>query len=472
MISALAMNLLGLWSVPGALGETFAAPLAASIPPPPGMVNWWPGDGNANDIQGTANGTLQGGATFASAKVLQGFSLNGTGAFVTFGSSAGNFGTSDFSVDFWALTSSASPQAVLGKRADCNPLGGSFWTTRTTPDGRLQVEIDDLAGNYAQVVTPQVVDDGQFHLVAVVRQATTLSVYVDGNPAGSAGAAGIANITNAADLAAGKNPCVGVDGTAFFAGLLDEIESFNRALTVAEIQAIYTAGSDGKTKPQPTVTLSPADDVNTVGTNHTVTATVNYTAGNPATALKVLFSVQGATTTTGSCITDSTGTCSFSYQGPQLPGADVIKGCADTDNNGSVGVNEPCGTATKAWVLPTTTPGQVTGGGQIPNAAGNDQNAFGFNAQSTSNGVKGECTVVDPSTEIKIKCVDATTLIQSGTHATFFGNAIVNGVATTYRIDVDDFGEPGKNKDTFKIQTASGYTAGGILIRGNVQIHP
>src|SRR6476646_9109089 len=31
-------------------------------PPPPNMVGWWPGDGNANDIQDGNNGILQNGA--------------------------------------------------------------------------------------------------------------------------------------------------------------------------------------------------------------------------------------------------------------------------------------------------------------------------------------------------------------------------------------------------------------------------
>src|SRR5260370_18137079 len=48
------------------------------VPAPPNMVSWWPGDGNANDIQGTNNGVVEGGATFAPAEVLQGFSMNGT----------------------------------------------------------------------------------------------------------------------------------------------------------------------------------------------------------------------------------------------------------------------------------------------------------------------------------------------------------------------------------------------------------
>src|SRR5689334_965312 len=36
----------------------------------PGLVGWWPGDGNARDIAGTNNGNLQGGASATSPGVV------------------------------------------------------------------------------------------------------------------------------------------------------------------------------------------------------------------------------------------------------------------------------------------------------------------------------------------------------------------------------------------------------------------
>jgi hypothetical protein len=48
--------------------------------------------------------------------------------------------------------------------------------------------------------------------------------------------------------------------------------------------------------------------------------------------------------------------------------------------------------------------------------------------------------------------------------------SFVNGVPTTYRIDVDDLGEPGQDRDTFSITTATGYTASGPVTKGNIQI--
>jgi hypothetical protein len=115
---------------------------------------------------------------------------------------------------------------------------------------------------------------------------------------------------------------------------------------------------------------------------------------------------------------------------------------------------------------PLNTPGQATGGGQVPADA-----SFGFEAKSGTNGMKGNCTLIDRSANTKVKCLDVTSYFQSTTHATFMGHAIVNGYDTTYRIDVDDQGEPGAGQDTFRITTGTGYNAGGTLTEGNVQVH-
>ncbi len=70
--------------------------------PPAGLVNWWPGDRHANDIVGGNHGTLENGATFASGKVGQAFSLDGEDDFVNVPDNEQlNFATNDFTVDFW-----------------------------------------------------------------------------------------------------------------------------------------------------------------------------------------------------------------------------------------------------------------------------------------------------------------------------------------------------------------------------------
>jgi hypothetical protein len=245
-----------------------------------------------------------------------------------------------------------------------------------------------------------------------------------------------------------------------------------RALARVLITSLALAGavavSAGSALAEPTtVTVTPATAVNPVGTSHMVTATVLDEDGNPDSGRIVRFFVNGEPGPGASgCISlEPTGQCSYTYQGPELPRTDVITACADTDADGVIEPGEPCGSATKTWASPASTPGHVTGGGQVaPHVT------FALTAKSDRKGVKGSCLVVDPSTGTVVVCLDVTSLVQVGNGATLFGNALVDGVRTTYRIDVVDNGEPGRN-DVFSIQTGTGYTAGGVLTRGNVQVH-
>lgn len=261
-------------------------------------------------------------------------------------------------------------------------------------------------------------------------------------------------------------------GTSYVTGFLSVNSRVHNHGESQHFQIGFASSVEAPPPGPASISLTPPSATNTVSTQHTVTATSTDSGGQATPGITVRFSVSGSTSAAGSCVTGTDGACSFTYTGPDLPGADAIVAYADTDGSGTKGSSEPGAEATKSWILPTATAGQVTGGGQIPNAAGNSGIAFGFTAKSGQQGIKGECSVVDIAlaTNIKIKCTDVTDLVVSGTHATLFGPATVNGVSTTYRIDVNDNGEPGRT-DTFKIVTASGYSASGTLSGGNIQVH-
>jgi hypothetical protein len=135
-----------------------------------------------------------------------------------------------------------------------------------------------------------------------------------------------------------------------------------------------------------------------------------------------------------------------------------------------VDAGEPVASATKTWLLPVVTRGQITGGGHAPSADGSDEIAFGFNAKSDADGPRGNGNAIDQAAGVHIKCVEVTSLIISGTHATIFGNGTINQAWTTLRIDVDDLAESGAGHDQFRIVADNGYVAGGILTGGNIQI--
>jgi hypothetical protein len=184
----------------------------------------------------------------------------------------------------------------------------------------------------------------------------------------------------------------------------------------------------------------------------------------------------GSVTTSGSATTDAEGEAEFCYTGPPLPGADVIRAYADTNNNNVQDPGEPEGTATKAWVLPTSTPGcKVSYGGRIT-AANGDPATFGGNAQVPAAGPKGQEQYRDhgPADPMRVHSINvqAVTCSADGTQATIFGQATIDGIGTfNYRIDVADLGEPG-TADTYRIQLSNGYDSGEqVLDGGNVQIH-
>src|SRR5258708_26955432 len=61
--------------------------LSDCLPPPGGVVGWWPGDNSARDIAGTNNGTLVSGS-FGTGEVGRAFVLDGTNGYVTIPHSA------------------------------------------------------------------------------------------------------------------------------------------------------------------------------------------------------------------------------------------------------------------------------------------------------------------------------------------------------------------------------------------------
>lgn len=119
------------------------------------------------------------------------------------------------------------------------------------------------------------------------------------------------------------------------------------------------------------------------------------------------------------------------------------------------------------------TPGKVTGGGQI--ALSPIAGSFGFNVMYKVGDTvpKGDLEYIDHETGMNVHAHDMTLLevYDSNTKAEFWGTCTIDGVSGfTFHVYVEDNGEPGKN-DFFKIWLSNGYSAGGTLLNGNIQIH-
>jgi hypothetical protein len=219
---------------------------------PNGLVSWWPGDGNAEDIQNGNDGTLQNDAGFAPGQVGQAFSLDGMDDHVFVGNPI-NLQLQDFTIDAWiklntlALAPTSCPLIVTYGQGGygfgvssgsvrCQSGGGGL-----NPVGVRELFLTKIGFN---AVSSQgvVILDTDWHHVAVTKSAGAVTFYLDGigqnvpisyDP-------GFLFATN---LAIGIRQDILQDA---FPGVIDEVELFNRALSAAEIQALYNAGSTGK----------------------------------------------------------------------------------------------------------------------------------------------------------------------------------------------------------------------------------
>ena len=103
-----------------ASGTQYTFRPADCVTPPTNMVGWFPGDNNTIDLINGNNATLHNGAGYGPGEVSGAFNFDGVDDYVSFGSTLGNFGTGNFTVDFWIRTTSTRDEEIIGKRPVCN----------------------------------------------------------------------------------------------------------------------------------------------------------------------------------------------------------------------------------------------------------------------------------------------------------------------------------------------------------------
>lgn len=247
------------------------------------LVHWWRGESNVNDTIGGIHGTNF-GTTFSAGEVGRAFDFDGVNDSVSFSAAVGNFGTNDFTIDYWMKTSSTRQEALIGKRQICN--SSSAWDFRMGEGGigtgKLNFYVYESTGH--GVLSSRPLNDGVWHHIAGVRRGASLSLYIDGVLDTNNTFAFTASVSNAAPLSLATQACVPGDGTALFTGQLDEIGVHNRAISSEEIRSIYLAGSGGRCdSSNPPLVCQPAAAVVTVagGTNALVATNVWKTAKTP-----------------------------------------------------------------------------------------------------------------------------------------------------------------------------------------------
>ncbi|MCW5554673.1 MAG: immunoglobulin domain-containing protein [Verrucomicrobiae bacterium] len=279
------------------LTATVSAQSPAALPH--GSLAWWPGNTNANDFIGTNHASLHGGATIVpEGKVGGAFNFSG-GGYVLLPANifplppiATN--NAPFSFETWFKT--AGSGVILGQQGShpANPPSrpdGSMLPMYVGTDGKLRC-MHFWVG--VQAVSSNAVNDNVWHHVGVTFDGNIEAAYLDGQLFSSV------TFTQQpyssfsyyqlgygfADQAwAGWGGTAGNGGFPFgswgFSGMIDEPTIYNRALSAAEIQAIHSAGSAGKTT-LPVILEHPKNQIGLLGSDATFSV---LAAANPPSPL-------------------------------------------------------------------------------------------------------------------------------------------------------------------------------------------
>ena len=250
----------------GAGGFAF---VSSCLAPPSNMVAWYPLDvlSNATNTSqpdlvhntgGTANpATTHGNPLSINGEVSGALSFNGTTQYLQVPDQTYlNIGANqDLSIDAWVKLGSVNQGVVsLVDKREGTPIQGYQFFMYNDKLG-LQLANND---NYTNWVSSTVVPTGNpWHLVAVTVDRSSSSCgtacgtfYLDGNAVGTFDPSAYDNLTlNSAGvpLLMGAQGA-GNGGGEFFAGGLDEVEIFSRALSSSEVKTLYQVGSAGKCK--------------------------------------------------------------------------------------------------------------------------------------------------------------------------------------------------------------------------------
>ncbi len=144
----------------------------------------------------------------------------------------GNFGSGNFTIETWVKTT-ASSGVILSKRN--TPSYGNFYSLVITGSGKALFEFNQSNISDYNVITGNTsINDGKWHHVAIVRNATQLFIYIDGvSDATPLTINGSVNINNTATFKMGSYDL----GLNWFTGTIDEVRLYNTNLSQANIQA-------------------------------------------------------------------------------------------------------------------------------------------------------------------------------------------------------------------------------------------
>ncbi len=207
-----------------------------------GLVGWWPmdegsGSSTLDQSGGGSVGTWNGTAPYyAVAKVGNyGGSFDGSTDYLDVANQTPfTVGTGNFSVIAWVNPSLISGNRMVVKKGDYAVGGYVVWVDST---GAVNFTTND--GTNVSLASPSgAITVGNWAQIAIsVNRTGTTTIAVNGAQLTTSGSVRPGSINIASDVQVGhSSPAI-----SYFQGIIDDVRLYNRALSAAEVQALYNA---------------------------------------------------------------------------------------------------------------------------------------------------------------------------------------------------------------------------------------
>ena len=204
-----------------------------------GLVSYWTLDkadikgGVVKDIQDGNDGAIKGNPKEVEGKIKEALSFDGAADHIVAPSNDNlNFGTGDFTVCAWAKTT-----ATTGRWAQRQDIAGKG---DPSVSGYALSADSNMAffwiGGAGEVPGKSPINDGSWHYLVGVRKSSDCFLYVDGKQEGKS--TNSENVSTTIDCIIAKHP---TKSESYFAGAIDEIRIYNRALSEDEVKQNFEA---------------------------------------------------------------------------------------------------------------------------------------------------------------------------------------------------------------------------------------
>ncbi len=207
-----------------------------------GTVSWWKAEGNADDSVGTANGSLTGGAGYGPGVSGSAFHFDGTDGSVLFDAPFVLNQSGDASIEFWLRTNAGSMyQTILWGRGDDSDT--DRFQLFQYPDNTIGLDYRSPSGDLHSLIggstTGVPFPTGIYGHIGIVRTGNTYSLYINGVFAAS-------GTDSSPDLPTATSWQVAGRTGLPLNGDVDELATYNRALSADELATITRIGGSAK----------------------------------------------------------------------------------------------------------------------------------------------------------------------------------------------------------------------------------